>query len=543
VQPQANANDRRVLVLAPTGRDAELICSVLADAGIECRACADMREVCHALWEGAGALAIAEEALAEGAWRDLAAVLAQEPPWSEPPLLLLSERGADSPTLMQVLASLGNVTVLERPMRVPALVSAAYSALRSRARQYQIRSHIEERERYAQALRNADRRKDEFLATLAHELRNPLAPMRTALEIMRLAPQNEAAREQAQAVLERQLRQMARLIDDLMDLSRVSHGKLELRREAVTLKAVVDSALEATRPLIEARRHELRVELPREPVGLNADPTRLTQVFCNLLNNAAKYTEHGGLILLTARCVGEEVTVSIKDNGIGVAPDNLERIFEMFTQVGRSLEQSRGGLGVGLALTQRLVELHGGSVEATSEGLGKGTELIVRLPVAVQSDVEVETPAKPPEVALTAGKRVLIADDNRDFADSLAAVLEMAGHTVQTAYDGLQAISAACVWGPDVVLLDIGLPQINGYEAAARIRALAAGRSPLLVAITGWGQEDDRRRSGEAGFAYHFVKPVDPFALLVLLAMPRSASSTVDNTAAAAAAGLREMSS
>jgi signal transduction histidine kinase/ActR/RegA family two-component response regulator len=530
VQPATSPNDQRLLVLAPTGRDAELICTVLADAGVDCVSCADMRELCRALPDGAGALAIAEEALAEGAWRDLAGMLAQEPPWSEPPLLLLSERGADSPTLLQAMASLGNVTVLERPMRVPALVSAAYSALRSRARQYQIRSYLEERERYTRALTHADKRKDEFLATLAHELRNPLAPMRTALEIMRIAPGDESARGHAQAVLERQTLQMARLIDDLLDVSRISHGKLELRREEVDLNAVIQGALEVTRPLIDAEQHELRVDLPEEPVFLDADPTRLTQVFCNLLNNAAKYTDRGGAIELTARVEGDQVCIRVRDNGIGIAAENLDRIFDMFTQVGRSLEQSRGGLGVGLALTQWLVHLHGGSIEAKSAGLGRGTEVLVRLPVISPSHSYAVGADSPEHSAPAAGRRILIADDNRDFADSLGALLQVAGHCVRTVYDGEQAVRTACEWLPEVALLDIGLPHVNGYEVAERIAGALANDRPLLVAITGWGQIEDRRRAREAGFVHHFVKPVDPRSLLSLLAIPlRPAEDAVAN--------------
>ena len=511
-------NDKRVLMLAPTGRDAELMCSVLDEAGVTCRACADMRELCYAMTEGAAALIIAEEALAEAAYRDLAAVLAQEPPWSEPPILLLSERGADSEVITAALESLGNVTVLERPTRVPTLVSAVHSALRSRQRQYQIRSHIAERERYAEALRAADRRKDEFLATLAHELRNPLAPMRTALEIMRTPQAPAAAREHAQSVLERQLRQMTRLIDDLLDLSRISHGKLELRREPVTLHAVVENALELTHAAIDGLGHTLEVELPQEPVELHADPTRLAQVFSNLLHNAAKYTESGGRIRFCAETGGGEVRVRVQDNGIGIAPENLQRVFEMFTQVGRSLEQSRGGLGVGLALSQWLVRLHGGAIEVHSDGLGRGSEFVVRLPLAENPIVVPHAPTADAVQPLTAARRVLVVDDNRDFADSLAEVLRLAGNEARVSYNGIEAFETAGHWRPDVVLLDIGMPQLNGYETARRIRAAGGRERPVLVAITGWGQEQDRRRSRDAGFDHHLVKPVDPATLIRLIA-------------------------
>jgi signal transduction histidine kinase/ActR/RegA family two-component response regulator len=524
--PTRTPADERVLMLAPTGRDAELMCGVLHDAGVKCRVCADMRELCVSMEEGASALIIAEEALVDAAYRDLTAVLVQQPPWSEPPILLLSERGADSPIITEALENLGNVTVLERPTRVPTLVSAVHSALRSRNRQYQIRSYIAERERYAEALRAADQRKDVFLATLAHELRNPLAPMRTALEIMRIVPPSESAYEQARSVLDRQLKQMTRLIDDLLDLSRISHGKLELKREQVDLRAVFDSAVEITRPVLEAQGHELQIELPAETVYLDADPTRLSQVFSNLLNNAAKYTDRGGTIRLSARRDGDHVVVRIRDNGVGIAREDLQRVFEMFTQVGRSMEQSRGGLGVGLALSQWLVRLHGGTIEAHSEGVGHGSEFTVRLPVAVGLSHVHASAEDRMQGSRVSGRRVLVVDDNRDFADSLAAVLRLAGNEVCVTYDGLEAVGAAGMWRPDVVLLDIGLPVLNGYETARRIRDTLGKRNPLLVAITGWGQEEDRRRSRAAGFDHHLVKPIDPAELTRFLASALAARDT-----------------
>ena len=509
--------DRRLLMLAPTGRDAELMGAVLESAGVECLVCEDMRALCMAAREGAAAALIAEEALAEGAYHDLTVVLAQQPPWSDLPVLLLSERGADSDVITDALQSLGNVTVLERPTRVPTLVSAVHSALRSRNRQYQVRANIAEREQYADALHAADKRKDEFLATLAHELRNPLAPMRTALEIMRLAPRDEAAREQAQAILERQVRQMTRLIDDLLDVSRITHGKLTLKREHLPLQTVLDSALEITRPAMQALGHHLDVDVPGEEIYVYADPTRLAQVFSNLLNNAAKYTPQTGHIALRAARERDLAVVSVRDDGIGIAPENLQRVFEMFTQVGRSLEQARGGLGVGLSLSQWLVQLHGGSVEVRSAGVGKGSEFIVRLPIVTANIVVTQ---KAPALSVPRAenaRRVLICDDNRDFAESLASVLRLAGHDVRVTYDGAEAITAARAWLPDVVLLDIGLPFLNGYETAERIHAALSDAPPLMVAITGWGQEEDRRRSRLAGFHHHFVKPIDPAALMHVL--------------------------
>jgi PAS domain S-box-containing protein len=377
-----------------------------------------------------------------------------------------------------------------------------------------------ENARLYEELRDADRRKDEFLALLAHELRNPLAPIRNALQVMRLAGGDPATAERSREMIERQLRQMVRLVDDLMDVSRISRGKLQLRTERVSLASVVNAAVETCRPLLSAKRQDLCVTLPEEEVLVEADPTRLAQVVLNLLNNAAKYTDEGGSIRLAAEQRGAEAVVTVKDTGIGISPQMLPRIFEMFTQVDHTLERSQGGLGIGLTLVKRLVELHGGTVEARSDGLGRGCEFVVRVPLAAAGPQ-----AAPPdessggEASTTrAERRILVVDDNRDAVDSLGMLLKVMGHTVRTAYDGLEAVDAAATFKPELVLLDIGLPRLNGYEAARRIRELADGKGVLLVALTGWGQEEDRRRSKDAGFDHHLVKPVDPAELQRLLA-------------------------
>ncbi len=365
-----------------------------------------------------------------------------------------------------------------------------------------------ERLRLIRQLREADRRKDEFLATLAHELRNPLAPLRNGLQLLRLAGDDRAAAEQAQGMMERQLRQMVRLIDDLLDVSRITRGKLQLRRERVELASVVQSAVEGSRPLIDASAHRLAVALPPEPVWLDADPTRLAQVFANLLTNAAKYTDRGGDIRLTAEVASGgcqppgEVVVSVRDSGIGIAPDHLPRLFEMFNQAAPALERSQGGLGIGLTLVKRLVELHGGTVQARSEGLGRGSEFVVRPPHR---------------------RRILVADDNRDAADSLALMLRLAGHEVHAVHDGQEAVEAAAWFRPDVAVLDIGMPRLNGYEACRRIREQPGGRGLVMVALTGWGQEEDKRRAIQAGFDHHLTKPVAPADLEELLRPPRAA--------------------
>jgi PAS domain S-box-containing protein len=378
---------------------------------------------------------------------------------------------------------------------------------------------ITERRRIEQELRDADRKKDEFLATLAHELRNPLAPMRNAVQILKSNGPLPPELEWAQGVLDRQLQLMARLLEDLLDVSRISLNKLELRKETVELATVLDAALESSHPFVKTGRHELTVTLPPETIHLEADPVRLAQVFSNLLNNAAKYTEQGGRIWLDAKQQEGDIMVSVKDNGIGIMTEMLPRIFEIFAQSKRALTWSQGGLGIGLSLVKGLVELHGGSVEARSDGPGQGSEFVVRLPAAE------ETPA--PKAARSSGqdepafvtkRRILIADDNQDSADSLAILLNNMGHEVSAAYDGVQAVEAAEAFRPEVALLDIGMPGLNGYDACRRIREQQWGQEMFLIALTGWGQEEDRRRTEEAGFNHHLVKPLDPAVLMKLLA-------------------------
>jgi signal transduction histidine kinase len=381
-----------------------------------------------------------------------------------------------------------------------------------------------ENARLVKDLVDADRRKDEFLATLAHELRNPLAPIRNALQIMRLAGGGGAAVEKARPMMERQLDQMVRLVDDLLDVSRISRGKLELRKARLDLAAVMTSAVEASRPLIEEMGHDLEIALPARPVAVEADFTRLAQVFITLLNNAAKYSDRGGRIRLAAERHGDEVRVSVRDTGIGIAADQLPRLFEMFSQVGSALERSQGGLGIGLSLVKRLVEMHGGRIEARSEGLGRGSEFVVRLPVdAEQPGGQAEEGRREKGCEPKGALRILVVDDNRDGADSLSGLLAALGNDTCTAYDGAEAVAAAGEFRPDVILLDIGLPKLNGYEACRRIRQLPGGSGVVLIAQTGWGQEEDRQRTREAGFDRHLVKPVDPEELMQLLAgLPRA---------------------
>jgi PAS domain S-box-containing protein len=371
-----------------------------------------------------------------------------------------------------------------------------------------------------QHLREADVRKNEFLATLAHELRSPLAPIRNAVQILRLTGGDGESVALASEMLERQVGQLVHLVDDLLDVNRISRGKIGLRKERVELAAIVRDAAETAGPLFASMHQELSVTLPEEPIHLDADPIRLAQVVGNLLSNAAKFSEPGGATELSVDVENAEhpqVILRVRDHGIGIAAHQLPRIFELFTQLDTSLERTRGGLGIGLALVKSLVEMHGGAVEVHSAGLGQGSEFAVRLPLPSASDQAPLEPV-PRDPVAPASRRVLVVDDNRDAATSLAMLLQLAGHTTHTAYDGEEAVAAVRTFRPHVVLLDIGMPRLNGYEACRRIRRQAGGQDVMLVALTGWGQEEDRQRSREAGFDRHLVKPVRLESLTELFA-------------------------
>jgi PAS domain S-box-containing protein len=368
---------------------------------------------------------------------------------------------------------------------------------------------ITESKRAAEALRDADRRKGEFLALLAHELRNPLAPLRNGLEEIRLARGEGDAVENARSMMERQLGHMVRLIDDLLDVARINQEKMELRPTRLLLADVIESALETTRPLIHAAGQTLTVSLPEEPLALEADSTRLAQVLANLLNNSAKYTEPGGHIALAAERAGRDVVISVRDDGIGIPEQALPRIFDMFSQVDRSIERTTGGLGIGLALVKGLVEMHGGSVTAQSAGEGMGSTFTVRLPLLEPHPDPVASGAgavHPPDGGRK--RRILVADDNRDAATSLARVLKLIGNEVRTAHDGMETLTTAEEFRPEIILMDVGMPRLNGYETTRRIRASSWGRATTIIALTGWGQQGDRLQSSEAGCNGHLVKPI-----------------------------------
>jgi signal transduction histidine kinase/CheY-like chemotaxis protein len=362
------------------------------------------------------------------------------------------------------------------------------------------------RQRAEDALIVADRRKDEFLATLAHELRNPLAPIRTGLDILRLRSGDAQATQRATDIMERQLRQMVRLVDDLLDVSRINTGKFTIKTGRVELKAMVNDALEVVRPYIELHGHELAIDLPDRPVFLHGDATRLAQILSNLLNNAAKYTNRGGRVGLKATVEERTLVMVVSDTGIGMAPDMLEAVFAMFVQVDSTLERSNAGLGVGLSLARKLVELHGGTIDAHSAGLGHGSQFVVRLPIIV----EPELPAKPTPMSFISAEtyRILLADDNVDFVNSIGALLTAMGHSVVITHNGPDALAAAKRFCPDYAFLDIGLPQMSGYDLARHMRDLSCCSVTMMIAVTGWGQEKDRQLAFEAGFDHHMVKPV-----------------------------------
>jgi signal transduction histidine kinase/ActR/RegA family two-component response regulator len=373
------------------------------------------------------------------------------------------------------------------------------------------------RKRAEEALQEADRRKDQFLAVLAHELRNPLAPLRNAVEVMRLRDVDDPGLRSARAIIDRQVQQMTRLVDDLLDVSRITRGKVKLHKEPVDLAVVVARAVEISRPLIDARRHDLTITLPPDPVRLDADAIRLAQVVANLLNNAAKYSMEGGHIFLTVERDRGEAVVRVRDTGVGIPAEMLQQVFDLFTQVDRSEDRSQGGLGIGLTLVKSLVEMHGGSVTAHSDGPGRGSEFTVRLPVLIEVGSADSGLGMNRRRAESSARRILVVDDNGDAAESLAMLLRMMGNEVRTTHDGPAALEAARAYRPDVVLLDLGLPRMSGYEVCRRLREEQFANGPLIVALTGYGQDEDRRRTNEAGFDHHLVKPVDPDELREVL--------------------------
>lgn len=447
---------------------------------------------------------------------------------SKAPAILLTGQGEREVDLEAMRAGAADYLDKGR-LDAAALDRSIRHALQRRKDQHELEKRVDERtaelsesgkqlRQLAADLSESDRRKNEFLAMLAQELRNPLAPMRNALEILQLKANDENLVRTASEMLDRQISHMTRMVDDLLDINRIARGHIELRRERVDLVALVNQVVEAASSQIQCMGHDVNVALPWDPLYLNADPARLAQVIGNLLNNACKFTDKNGFISLSVEQEGEHALIRLRDSGIGIAAGDLPRIFDMFMQADNSPARSSNGLGLGLALVKTLVEMHGGTVGVQSTGVGKGTEFVVRLPLFPERR---KTPRPEPAVAESAAmtrRRILVVDDNRDAATSLAVLLNLSGHETQTAYDGLEAVDAASTFRPDVALLDIGLPNLSGFEVARKIRAQPWGKSTVLIAVTGWGQDEDRLKSGEAGFDGHLIKPADFHAVQKLLA-------------------------
>jgi signal transduction histidine kinase/ActR/RegA family two-component response regulator len=514
----AGKDAHQILILAPTGNDARLTFAFLRQAGLDCQVCSHFQDLCQRTEEGAGVLLLAEEVLNHDLIHDLTALLAKQPSWSDLPLVIITGSG-ESVSRRRQLAALepvANLTIVERPVRPDTLVSTLETAMRSRRRQYQVRALLEEREKMAAQALEADRRKDEFLAMLAHELRNPLASMANAASLLQAAGDPET-HAWAAGVIERQTTQLAHLIDDLLDVSRITTGKIRLRRKIIDLAVVLDRVCDSGQPLIKEKGHRLHCHYEHDKLWLMADPTRIEQIILNLLTNAAKYTSKGGDIHLAAKREEQEILVTVKDTGIGIEPKRLPEMFKLFTQGERSIARSEGGLGIGLTIVEKLTEMHDGHVEAFSDGPGHGSLFTIRLPAAA---VQLPLPEnKNPED--TSGEaiplRVLVVDDNVDSAVGLARLLGRAGHQVALAYDGPEALEKSRELAPQAIVLDIGLPTMDGYEVARLIRQESWGQDTLLIAVTGYGQEEDRLHALHAGFDHHLVKPVDLARLKSLL--------------------------
>jgi signal transduction histidine kinase/ActR/RegA family two-component response regulator len=517
----------RVLVAMPTERDAERTSRLLWDAGFGNVVCHDLAALGEALERGGGALLLTEEVLTLDEQGVIGRALERQPAWSVIPVVVIAPERAVEALQSDALGGYPSMTILERPVRARALYGALHSALRGRRHQYQVRDALHERARQAvelaaqeeklraalailrqqaEQLRITDRLKDEFLATLAHELRNPLAPISAGLSVLERDGDPQRA-QRTLGVMRRQVNHMVRLIDDLLDVARITRGRLELKLERFTVRSAIDAALEASLPNLTRDGQTLSAKVTDEELYLEADLTRIAQVVSNLLNNASKYTPAGGKIELVVQPAGGDVVVEVRDDGMGIPPDRLEDIFQMFGQVNHALDRAQGGLGIGLALVRRLVEMHHGTVSAHSDGAGKGSTFIVRLPAASPPGAPVSD-ERVSSTPRTGAKRVLVVDDNEDAGELLGFMLEQEGFEAVVVNDGPAAIQAATMMSPSVVILDIGLPGMSGYEVATRLRKDSSLSDTAIIALSGWGSPEDKRRAVDAGFDLHLTKPV-----------------------------------
>jgi signal transduction histidine kinase/ActR/RegA family two-component response regulator len=503
------SDEDRFLVLAPTGRDAELTCALLARAGLVARACETLEELTREVRSGAAALLIAEEVLRPTATGALEAVLHEQPPWSDLPVLVFTGEGTGLNGRAHALGLLGpraNVTLLDRPLRPVTMLSAARAAARARHRQYEARVAMARQER-------AVRERDQFLAMLGHELRNPLGNILLAVELLSRDPDADPIAQHD--LIRQQARHLTRIVDDLLDVARVTSGKVVLQREDLDLRDLVMRCVSVAATQVRSQGLSMRIEPSEGPLRVDGDRVRLEQVFGNLLGNAIKYTPRGGHVVVSMGSEPGAAVVRVRDDGVGLDHEMRTRLFELFAQSARTLDRSEGGLGVGLTLVRTLVELHGGAVEANSDGDGQGSELVVRIPLLAHP-----RPAPRPKPAAPRGKggRVLVVEDNPDTLQLMIALLDLLGHQGEGAADGLAGVERALALKPPIVLVDIGLPKLDGYGVAQRIRA-ALGSEPLLVALNGYGQPEDRTRALESGFDVHITKPVDTAELQRVLSL------------------------
>lgn len=498
--------ERRALICAPLGKDAELAARVMRSANLICHVCKNWSELTDELTKGAGLIVTVEEVLTPAVAIPFINYLTSQPTWSDLPVLVLTKPGGIAPWLTGAYENFGNLTLLERPVRAPTLLSAAKSALRARMRQYEIRA--------------SDQRKDEFLAMLAHELRNPLAPISSAAQILKLVASDKERVLSTVGIIDRQVVHLTNLIDDLLDVARVTRGLIKLDREQLDLRTLVAHAVEQVSPHINKKRQTLTVDLPPEPANVLGDSNRLIQVIVNLLNNASKYTPAEGHISVKFHRTPEEIILEVSDDGIGISAEVISHVFDMFAQAKRTSDRSQGGLGLGLALVKSLVTSHGGSVSAVSKGIGHGSTFSVRLPQLaglLASDNVAVHPQKEYSPALFQSLRLMVVDDNKDSADSLAIFLEAAGHKVFTEYTAADALARSQSVRPHMFILDIGLPDMDGHELADRLRAMQETANAIFIAVTGYDYEEDRFLA--SGFHHHFVKPVDPAGLIKAIAI------------------------
>ena len=493
------ANALRVLIAAPVGRDAELMCAHLQKARIECQSFTDFEQLCEEFGKGAGALLFTEEALSLDAQRRLLRALETEPAWSEVPILILiglPELETRSRSFRE-LARRTNLTLLDRPVRIQSLISAAQSALNARRRQYEVRDLMD-------ALEDRVHERDRFLAILGHELRNPLGAILLASQMT-----SEDGRLEAEhaRLIERQSRHLTRIVNDLLDLSRVVSGKIVIKPQLIDLRRIAQQSLQTLQEASRAHQVSIEVRAPDEPIPISADPVRIDQILTNVLSNAIKYTPERGHVTVTVERDDCHAILRVDDDGVGIAADRIGRIFELFAQAENAIGRAQGGMGIGLALVRNLVELHGGSITAHSDGLGKGSSFEIRFPISATA-MAAEEKRTAAAIHPLPPRRIVIVEDNNDVRELLRLKLRRLGHDVEAVADGITGVAKILAWKPDMALIDIGLPHLDGYQVATQVRS-QLGHDVVLVAVSGFGQPEDKRKSAEAGFDDHLTKPAD----------------------------------